>query len=79
MLSLVVFGPKKLASIGQQAGQMYARFQKISREFKMQLKQEVTAAAKAEPVKLPPPAEVADRKSLGTNLLTSSIPALHAD
>jgi sec-independent protein translocase protein TatB len=79
VLGLVVFGPKKLASIGQQAGQMYARFQKVSREFKMQLEQEVTAAGKAEPAKQLPPAKVAVGEPLGANLLTPSIPALDAD
>jgi Sec-independent protein translocase protein TatA len=45
LLGLVIFGPKKLATIGQQAGQMLARLKKMSGDFQSQLSTEISAAA----------------------------------
>jgi Sec-independent protein translocase protein TatA len=53
LLGLIVFGPKKLVSVGQQAGTMFARFQKVSREFQTQLQQEISVAAKDSPKEQP--------------------------
>jgi Sec-independent protein translocase protein TatA len=44
LLGLVVFGPKKLAEIAQKAGQLLARFKKVSGEFQSQLAMEISAA-----------------------------------
>jgi sec-independent protein translocase protein TatB len=79
MLGLIVFGPKKLASIGQQAGQMIGRFKKISRDFTKQLEQEVNAAAKVPTVTQPQAASVAMEKPAEAKLLIPSTPALEAD
>jgi Sec-independent protein translocase protein TatA len=79
ILGLIVFGPKKLASIGQQAGQMIARFQKISRDFTKQLEQEVNAAAKVSTVTQPQTASLAVEKPAEAKLLIPSIPGLEAD
>jgi sec-independent protein translocase protein TatB len=49
LLGLLVFGPKKLASIAPEAGKMLARWKKISGEFKSQLEAEVSATAADRP------------------------------
>jgi Sec-independent protein translocase protein TatA len=43
LLGLVIFGPKKLAEVGQQAGQMLARLKKVSGDFQSQLATEISA------------------------------------
>jgi Sec-independent protein translocase protein TatA len=45
VLGLVIFGPKKLAEVAQQAGRMLARLKNVSREFQAQLTTEVSATA----------------------------------
>jgi sec-independent protein translocase protein TatA len=45
LLGLVIFGPKKLAEVGQQAGQMLARLKKVSGDFQSQLATEISAKA----------------------------------
>jgi Sec-independent protein translocase protein TatA len=37
LLGLVIFGPKKLASIAPEAGRMLARWKKMSADFQSQL------------------------------------------
>jgi Sec-independent protein translocase protein TatA len=49
LLGLVIFGPKKLAEVGQQAGQMLARLKKVSSEFQSQLATEISSTASARP------------------------------
>jgi Sec-independent protein translocase protein TatA len=51
LLGLVIFGPKKLAEVGQQAGQMLARLKKMSHEFQSQLATEIAPAASDQPMK----------------------------
>jgi sec-independent protein translocase protein TatB len=43
LLGLVIFGPKKLATLGQQAGQTIGRLRKMSGEFQSQSEVEVSA------------------------------------
>jgi sec-independent protein translocase protein TatB len=45
LLGLVIFGPRKLAEVGQQAGKVLAGLKKASREFQSQLAEEISAAA----------------------------------
>jgi Sec-independent protein translocase protein TatA len=45
VLGLVIFGPKKLAEVAQQAGRMLARLKNVSREFQSQLATEISATA----------------------------------
>jgi Sec-independent protein translocase protein TatA len=45
LLGLVIFGPKKLAEVGQQAGQMLARLKRVSSEFQSQLATEISSTA----------------------------------
>ena len=45
LLGLVIFGPRKLATLGQQAGKLLAQLKKISTEFQSQLGTEISAAA----------------------------------
>jgi Sec-independent protein translocase protein TatA len=59
LLGLVIFGPKKLAEAGQQAGQMLARLKKVSSEFQSQLATEISSTASDRP------AESAVTTSLG--------------
>ena len=42
LLGLVIFGPKKLAALGQQAGQLLARWKKLSGDFHVQLTSELS-------------------------------------
>jgi Sec-independent protein translocase protein TatA len=49
LLGLVIFGPKKLATVGQQAGATLARLKKISSEFQSQLEAEVSASPSDRP------------------------------
>jgi Sec-independent protein translocase protein TatA len=44
LLGLVIFGPKKLAAVGQQAGKTLARLKKISSDFQSQLQTEISTA-----------------------------------
>ena len=43
LLGLVIFGPKKLVEVSQQAGKMLARWKKMGGEFQSQLATEVSA------------------------------------
>jgi Sec-independent protein translocase protein TatA len=43
LLGLVIFGPKKLAAVGQQAGKTLACLKKISSDFQSQLQTEISA------------------------------------
>lgn len=43
LLGLVIFGPKKLAEVGQEGGRILARLKKMSSEFQSQLATEVSA------------------------------------
>jgi Sec-independent protein translocase protein TatA len=54
LLGLVIFGPKKLAAVGQQAGVALARLKKVSSEFQSQLQAEISAAASARPIEQSP-------------------------
>jgi Sec-independent protein translocase protein TatA len=49
LLGLVIFGPKRLASVGQQAGKTLARWKKISSEFQSQLATEISTAVRERP------------------------------
>ena len=42
LLGLVIFGPKKLVEVSQQAGKMLARWKKMGGEFQSQLATEVS-------------------------------------
>ncbi len=44
LLGLMIFGPKKLATIAQQAGKTLARLKRMSSEFQSQLATEITAS-----------------------------------
>jgi Sec-independent protein translocase protein TatA len=48
-LGLVIFGPKKLATLSQQAGKLLAQLKKISTEFQSQLATEISATASDRP------------------------------
>jgi Sec-independent protein translocase protein TatA len=50
LLALVIFGPKKLASIAPQIGNTLARLKKVSTDFQTQLTTEISATASAQPV-----------------------------
>jgi sec-independent protein translocase protein TatB len=54
LLGLVIFGPRKLATLGQQAGQALARLKRVSGEFQSQLDAEVSATASDRPMKQSP-------------------------
>jgi len=56
LLGLVIFGPKKLAEFGQQAGKILARLKKVSSEFQSQLATEISAPASDLPMQ-PAPVE----------------------
>jgi Sec-independent protein translocase protein TatA len=43
LLGLVIFGPKKLAEVGQESGKTLARLKKMGSEFQSQLSTEVSA------------------------------------
>jgi TatA/E family protein of Tat protein translocase len=43
LLGLVIFGPKKLVEVGQEAGKTLARLKKMSNEFQSQLGSEISA------------------------------------
>jgi Sec-independent protein translocase protein TatA len=43
LLGLVIFGPKKLAEVGQEGGKILARLKKMSNEFQSQLATELSA------------------------------------
>ncbi len=45
LLGLVIFGPKKLATVAEQAGKTLACLKKISGEFQSQLQAEISAPA----------------------------------
>lgn len=51
LLGLIIFGPKKLATLGQQAGKLLAQLKKISTEFQSQLATETAATATDQPPK----------------------------
>ena len=43
LLGLVIFGPKKLVALAQDAGKMLARLKKVSSDFQSQLQAEISA------------------------------------
>jgi Sec-independent protein translocase protein TatA len=47
LLGLVIFGPKKLVSAGQEAGKALARLRKMSADFQVQLEAEISPASAA--------------------------------
>jgi Sec-independent protein translocase protein TatA len=49
LLALVIFGPKKLASIAPQIASTLARLKKVSTDFQSQLTTEITATVSAQP------------------------------
>jgi Sec-independent protein translocase protein TatA len=51
LLALVIFGPKKLASIAPQIGSTLARLKKVSSDFQSQLATEISATASAQPAR----------------------------
>ena len=42
-IALLIFGPKKLVEVGQEAGKTLARLKKMSNEFQSQLGSEISA------------------------------------
>jgi Sec-independent protein translocase protein TatA len=54
LLGLVIFVPKKLVTLGQQAGQTLARLKKVSGEFQSQLEAEVSATTSDRPMEQAP-------------------------
>jgi Sec-independent protein translocase protein TatA len=54
LLGLVIFGPKKLVTVAQQAGQTLARLKKVSSDFQTQLQSEISAAPSARSTKQSP-------------------------
>jgi Sec-independent protein translocase protein TatA len=50
LLGLVIFGPKRLAELGQQAGKTLARWKKISSEFQNQLTTEISGTRSNRPI-----------------------------
>jgi Sec-independent protein translocase protein TatA len=61
LLGLVIFGPKKLVTLSQQAGQTLARLKKMSGEFQSQLEAEIPASASDRPIKQAPVATCIDK------------------
>jgi Sec-independent protein translocase protein TatA len=49
LLGLVIFGPKKLGELGQQAGQILARLKKASGDFQAQLATEISSKVSDRP------------------------------
>jgi Sec-independent protein translocase protein TatA len=49
VLGLVIFGPKKLGELAQQAGQIVARLKKVSGDFQAQLATEISPKASERP------------------------------
>jgi len=45
LLGLVIFGPKKLATVAPQVGKTLARWKKVSSEFQSQLATEISVTA----------------------------------
>src|ERR1700691_1025434 len=50
LLGLVIFGPKRLAELSQQAGKTLARWKKISSEFQNQLTTEISGTTSNRPI-----------------------------
>ncbi len=50
LLGLVISGPKKLATSGQEAGKTLARLKRMSGEFQTQLQAEISATGSDRPV-----------------------------
>jgi Sec-independent protein translocase protein TatA len=50
LLALVIFGPKKLASIAPQVGNTLARWKKVSSEFQSQLSEEISSSTITRPI-----------------------------
>ncbi len=44
LLGLAIFGPKKLVTVGQEAGKMLARLKKMSADFQSQMEAEISVA-----------------------------------
>jgi Sec-independent protein translocase protein TatA len=53
LLGLVIFGPKKLAEFGQQAGKALARLKSVSSEFQSQLGGEISTSTSNRPIGTP--------------------------
>jgi Sec-independent protein translocase protein TatA len=53
LLGLVIFGPKKLGELGQQAGQTLARLKKVSGDFQVQLATEISPKKSERPTESP--------------------------
>lgn len=61
LLGLVIFGPKRLVTLGQQAGQTLARLKKMSGEFQLQLDGEISATTGDRSIKQAPVATSIDQ------------------
>jgi Sec-independent protein translocase protein TatA len=61
LLGLVIFGPKKLTAVSQQAGATLARLKKMSSEFQSQLQAEISATASIQPIEKAPVATSVDK------------------
>ncbi len=48
LLALVVFGPRRLAEIGRQAGKLVYEFRKMTNDFKSQMEEELRTSQEAE-------------------------------
>ena len=63
LLGLVIFGPKRLAELGQQAAKTLARWKEISSEFQNQLATEISGTTSNGPIP-PAAAETGTGKSV---------------
>jgi Sec-independent protein translocase protein TatA len=66
LLGLVIFGPRKLVTLGQQAGQTLARLKKMSGEFQSQLGAEISATTNDRPLEQAPGATSVEKITSGT-------------
>jgi Sec-independent protein translocase protein TatA len=72
LLGLVIFGPKKLATIAPEAGKMLARWKKMSSDFQSQLAAEVSASATDSPNAAPVAVLTGQRQVVALSAPTSS-------
>jgi sec-independent protein translocase protein TatB len=49
LLGLVIFGPKKLIEVSQEAGKTLGRLKKLSGDFRSQMKAEISSSATDRP------------------------------
>jgi len=61
LLGLVIFGPKKLVALAQDAGKMLARLKKVSSDFQSQLQVEISATRSDHSMKPLPVANSSDK------------------